>query len=116
MDPLPPRTRGRLGQRPARPDPLASTPAHAGPTRPVGGRGPGFDLYPRARGADASKVLNLFPDWPLPPRTRGRLEDALPLPAELASTPAHAGPTGRQGQPPLRTDLYPRARGADPHP
>lgn len=52
MDPLPPRTRGRLGQRPARPDPLASTPAHAGPTGMVERVDSLTRLYPRARGAD----------------------------------------------------------------
>lgn len=72
MDPLPPRTRGRLGQRPARPDPLASTPAHAGPTGMVERVDSLTRLYPRARGAD-SDLLDAEQQYsPLPPRTRGR--------------------------------------------
>mgnify|MGYP000847134193 CR=1 FL=1 len=53
---------------------------------------------------------------PLPPRTRGRLLVLVPGGLDLASTPAHAGPTMWWAAPTRRAGLYPRARGADARP
>ena len=111
--PLPPRTRGRRLDNTAHRPILASTPAHAGPTRVRTAPRPRPRLYPRARGADSCLTLDPAQSCPLPPRTRGRRQQALRAAVPPASTPAHAGPTSRARSPRLIAGLYPRARGAD---
>ena len=111
--PLPPRTRGRRegGLRVDRRG--ASTPAHAGPTRPDSSSGPRCCLYPRARGADATVSDRASRTVPLPPRTRGRRCGVECFDPGVPSTPAHAGPTPRTRSRGCASTLYPRARGAD---
>ena len=91
--PLPPRTRGRHLQGHPRVRRVASTPAHAGPTRRGRSTSCPSSLYPRARGADGA------------PGEDGQ--------AHPASTPAHAGPTIHGADILSTRRLYPRARGAD---
>ena len=111
--PLPPRTRGRR-PAPCRAEALsASTPAHAGPTRPGVAHVTLISLYPRARGADRARLGMLCICRPLPPRTRGRLGRLFTTFYPPPSTPAHAGPTGGAARTGRRRHLYPRARGAD---
>ena len=113
IGPLPPRTRGRRPpDLPCHAD-VPSTPAHAGPTVTEGGSGDAHHLYPRARGADSGRPLREQDTWPLPPRTRGRLEAPLGVQISVASTPAHAGPTSTSLRYLSMLGIYPRARGAD---
>ena len=111
--PLPPRTRGRPTHETERHLRRTSTPAHAGPTSDCGRSPTRPSLYPRARGADCAQARSPMPFRPLPPRTRGRLGICARTAQNMASTPAHAGPTSERRRTSSSTRLYPRARGAD---
>ena len=97
--PLPPRTRGRRWLVFTVTSWVASTPAHAGPTRSSSPSSRSAYLYPRARGADSSLSARSMAGSPLPPRTRGRPEKPGPAERTATSTPAHAGPTRRAHAP-----------------
>jgi len=111
--PLPPRTRGQHEPAEFGLGVDASTPAHAGPATSRHGWIRGRHLYPRARGADRS--IHWVPSGasPLPPRTRGRLEDVSLREFAGPPTPAHAGPTSTARRRGRHSSPYPRARGAD---
>ena len=111
--PLPPRTRGRQHGDGLPEGVEPSTPAHAGPTEGRSIRPGRSYLYPRARGADATRTRRMDLPGPLPPRTRGRPAASASTRIRPTSTPAHAGPTCRRWSRGTARGLYPRARGAN---
>ena len=109
----PPRVRGRPQRPLRRRHPPGSTPARAGPTTHRPPQSPPPREHPRACGADKAGPRVTGRTKGAPPRVRGRLRPAGRADVRVGSTPARAGPTGRQSTLPPWTGEHPRACGAD---
>ena len=112
----PPRARGRRRLRGGADGLVGLTPACAGTTCRFARRCPRTRAHPRVRGDDSGAISRGARRFGSPPRARGRLGGAAPLPRVGGLTPACAGTTaespGRRG----RTAAHPRVRGDDPQP
>ena len=113
VDPLPPRTWGKLDHARLQGLRVASTPTHVGQTRGSSGARLRPGLYPHARGANPSLILMRGDPRPLPPRTWGKPAQATSTARLTASTPTHVGQTLYKAMKDGTVSLYPHARGAN---
>ena len=110
---LPPRVRGRRLDGRVADGVVGTTPACAGQTVFISSSRRYARDYPRVCGADFWPSRILSPKAGLPPRVRGRLNDAQNIVQNRGTTPACAGQTCNFWIGPSTTRDYPRVCGAD---